>query len=191
MPKVFIAIPNMGWIASGLVENLIYWLKNFETMVWMPVGLRPIPFARNSCVEKFIGGDRDFLWFIDADTTPPKDALPLFLDNPVPAISGVVKTLKLDDDGATKSVGMVLRRNHEGYKAAYGEGMERIDAAGFGCMFIQRKVFDMIPLPWFEERPWGNVRGSDFLFCEKLEEKKVPLYAHFDVKCKHRKEVEL
>ncbi len=180
----------MGWIATGLVTNLVYWLKNFDTLVWMPVGLRPIPYARNACVKEFLKSERDFLWFIDADTVPPANALSLLLRRPVEAITGVVKTVKFEN-GSPKSVGMVLRRNGQGYKAAYGKGVEKIDAAGFGCMFIHRKVFDMIPFPWFEERPWGDVRGSDFLFCEKLGEKNIPLYAHFDVRCKHRKEVEL
>lgn len=180
----------MGWIATELVVNLIHWLKNYDVMIWTPVGLRPIPYARNVCVKEFLKSERDFLWFIDADTIPPENALSLLLSRPVKAITGVVKTVKFED-GIAKDVGMILRKNHEGYKSVYGKGVEKIDAAGFGCMFIERKVFDVVPFPWFEDKPWGNIRGSDFLFCEKLVQKGIPLHAHFDVRCKHRKEVEL
>ena len=69
-------------------------------------------------------------------------------------------------------------------------GGARIDAAGSGCILFKREVFEKIAFPWYEERPWGGVRGSDFILCEKMAVAQIPLHAHFGVVCVHRKEVD-
>ena len=189
--KVFIAVPNMGWLHTGLVERLIPWLRDWDTILYTPSGLRPIPFARNTCVRAFLHSPASHLWFIDADTVPPAETLELFLRANVVAISGVVHQMKVDDDGIQKPVPMVMQRNGNGdLKAAYGEGVELIDACGSGCVLYERQVFERLEFPWYEERPWGDVRGSDFILCEKLADVGIPLHAHFDVVCRHRKEME-
>jgi hypothetical protein len=160
-------------------------------VIFAPNGLRPIPYARNFCVKAFLQTDCTHLWFVDGDTIPPPKAPYQMLGAEKDAISGVVHVMKVDDDGMQKPAPMVLRRNRDGdLKVAIGEGVEPIAAAGSGCIMFTRRVFKTIDFPWYEDRPWGEVRGSDFLFCEKLQSQKIQLYAHFDVVCLHRKEVE-
>ena len=78
----------MGWLHVGLLENLIGWLRDYDTILYVPSGLRPIPYARNHCVKAFLASDCSHLWFVDADTLPPPDALDNLLSADVDAISG-------------------------------------------------------------------------------------------------------
>ena len=190
-PKIFLAIPNMGWLHSQLVVNIIPWMRDWNVTLFAPNGLRPIPYARNFCVKAFLESGCTHLWFVDADTVPGSDALGLLLSAKVAAISGIVRQMKVDTDGTQVPVGIVVRKNDQHqYKEAVGSGVERIDACGSGCILLSREVFDRIPFPWYEERVWGDVRGSDFILGEKLEQVGIPLYAHFGVQCLHRKEVD-
>lgn len=191
--KVFLAIPNTGWIHAELVSRIIFWLRNYKVYLYAPTGLRPIPYARNHCVEEFQKSDCSHLWFVDSDTVPPQHALEALLSAQVAAVSGVVHQMRRDTegDGLVKRVGMVMRRNEAGHlKAAGGEGVELIDACGSGCIMFDRGVFEEIQFPWYEERIEGNVRGSDLILCEKLADAGIKLHAHFGVVCVHRKEID-
>lgn len=181
----------MGWLHVGLLENLIRWLRDYDTILYAPSGLRPIPYARNACVKAFLGSGCSHIWFVDADTVPPRDALDKLLSADLDAVSGIVNQVKRDADGIDKAVGVVVRRNENGeLKAAVGTQLERITACGSGCIMLKREVFEKLEFPWYQERAWGAVRGSDFILGEKLEAIGIPLHAHFDVMCTHRKEVE-
>jgi hypothetical protein len=100
--------------------------------------------------------------------------------------------MKRDVDGLVKPVGMVVRKDENGeLKAALGDGVQRVDRCGSSCILIERWVFEKVEFPWYEDRAWGESRGQDFVFCEKLEEAEIPLFAHFGVVCSHRKEVDI
>ena len=178
-------------MSTGLVENIPYWLKNYDLTLFAPVKYRPVSYARNFCAKTFLESDHDVLWFVDSDTIPTKASLEMLLRADKMAISGVVRAPKLDSDGITKAVGMVLRATPEGYKEAVGVGIERIDASGCACMLLRREVFERIEFPWFAEKSWGPSRGEDISFCEKMCDAGIELWAHFDVNCRTLKEVEL
>lgn len=189
--KILLCIPNMGWVATGIAENIPYWLKNYDLTLFAPQKYRPVSYARNFCGKTFLESDHDALWFIDSDTIPTRAALEMLLQADKTAISGVARAAKVDSDGLTKAVAMVMRSTPDGYKEATGKGVERIDAAGFGCMLLRREVFEKIEFPWFEEKVWGSSRGEDISFCEKIRDAGIELWAHFDVDCRTLKEVEL
>ena len=179
----------MGWITTGLARAIPYWLKNYDLEWWAPEGLRPISYARNWVARKFMESERTHFWLIDADTVPPQDALDMMLEADMPVVAAIVHVMKEDMDGVTKPVQMLMRGNGAGYYEAQDYGVKLVDRAGFGCVLFQRQVFNRIPFPWFEEKPWGESRGTDFIFCEKLEKEDIPIYGQFDVVCGHRKEI--
>ncbi len=141
-------------------------------------------------MDLFMKTERTHFWLIDADTEPPQSALEDLLEPAQPVVAAVVRVMKLDDDGITKPVQMLMRENGDGkYYEAIDTGVKVVDRAGFGCVLFERDVFNKIPFPWFEEKPWGESRGTDFNVCEKLERVGIPLYGQFDVVCGHRKEI--
>jgi hypothetical protein len=183
-------IPNMGWVNTQLAMTLPHWLKNFNVRLTMPTNLKPLSYARNWCVEQFLQSEAQYLWLLDDDVAPPAYALHRLLEADKPVVAGLVHQLKVDDDGILKPAPMLLRRDEQGeFRVAQGAGIARIDRAGFACVLFQRSVFETIPKPWFETRPVGEIRGTDFIFCEKMERAGIPLWGHFDVECPQLVEV--
>ncbi len=188
--RVMLAIPNLGWIKTGLMESVLHVLDGSCVDLFMPEGERPVAYAKNLCVERFLAGPYEHIWFVDSDTVPPVGALESLLAPKVDIISGVVRQHKLDSDGIVKPVPMVCAIYEEGMRAVVGKGVAKIDACGAGCLLIHRRVFEALgPPPWFEQASWGKYRGSDFNFCKKLRDADIQLYANFDVDCMHYKEV--
>ena len=189
--RVFLALPNLGWIKYELHLHVWHWYARHKIEIFGPNGERPVAYAKNLCIEKFLEGSCDYIWFIDSDTVPPLNALDLLLEAKVDVISGVVRQHVRDSDGVIRPLPMICRMVPGGLLTVRGgEGVEEIDACGAACLLIHRSVFDRVPgPPWFEQGSWGEKRGSDFNFCEQLREVDVPIYCHFGVYCTHHKEV--
>lgn len=178
---IFVAIPNLRWISTQLALTLPHWMKNYGVTVFAPEMLKPIGYARNYCVKKFLETKATHFLFIDADVAPEPGVLEKLLTANVDVIAAKVNVMKVDVDGIAKPVPILCRRNASGeMKIHFGKGVERIDRAGTGCMLIKRSVFETIKCPWFESKDWGEVRGTDFNFCEKMEKAGIPLFGHFD-----------
>jgi len=185
MVKVFIAIPNLHWICTPLALTIPHWLKNFQSVVFAPEMLKPISYARNFCVERFLESKADYFFLVDADVAPAPRTLETLLSAGEDVVAAKVHQLKLDDDGIVKPCPMFMRYDKDrNFRAAYGEGVGKIDRAGFACILFKRHVFEVIKRPWFDLRPWGASRGTDFIFCEKMEKAGIPLHAHFEVECR-------
>ena len=182
----------MGWIRSDLTLHLMEWAKPGVSLM-MPRGLRPIAYARNWCARKFIDDtDYDYLWFIDADTLPPIDALKLLIDQDAPIISGIVNVGRRGSYGPIETVPAVMDKGDDGYHSVgYESGVHRVDVCGAACMMVRRDVFETLPFPFFTEQPWGKMRGEDLRFCIDAGKHGFNTYAHFDVRCYHWKEVDL
>ena len=189
--KVFLAIPSMGWIRSDLIIPIVAWLKHYNLTLWNPSGLRPVSYARNMAAKAFLESDADYLWVVDADVLPPMDALDQLIKADKPVITGIVNMMKLDVDGIIKSVGVAAIKKERGIVPIRGKGVTKIDICGSACILIKREVFNQIDFPWYEERSWGDTRGADFIFCEKLIKNGIELFAHFDVACNHKKEIDI
>jgi len=162
-------------------------------MEWFsePSGLKPFGYMRNYWVERFLENGAEWLATVDADTIPPPDALDKMFAAGVDVVLAKVRTMKLDDDGIVKPVGTLVERRDGAFYEADGNGLRTIDRGGLACALIRRRVFELISPHWFEEMSWGDSRDADFNFCEKLEKAGIPLYGHFDVVCRHRKEWDL
>ena len=189
--RVFLALPNLGWIRYELHRVVWHWYANHGIEVFGPVGERPVAYAKNLCVEEFLKGSCDYIWFVDSDTVPPPNALDLLLEAKVDVISGVVRQHVRDGDGIIKPIPMICKMTPGGpLPVGGGSGVEEIGACGAACLLIHRSVFDRVPgPPWFEQGSWGKKRGSDFNFCENLREAGIKMYCHWGVYCYHFKEV--
>ncbi len=58
------------------------------------------------------------------------------------------------------------------------------DAVGFGCVLIERRVFETIEYPWFEADPETG-GAEDFDFCEKAKRAGFQVFADMTVQCDH------
>jgi len=197
MPSVFIAIPNMGTIQTDLVLRTIAWIYGAKVILFPPQGYSPVSVARNLCVKEFIKQGYDYLFFVDSDTVPPPDAIKKLLAAKKQIISGVTCNLKLCQDGMLRPAPMVMRYVNpedpeEGLMPILKEsGVEEVDGFGMSCCMIHKSVFEGWEEPWFTEQFVAELGkkaiGEDLLFCRKLKEKGIPLFADFGIHCDHHK----
>jgi cellulose synthase/poly-beta-1,6-N-acetylglucosamine synthase-like glycosyltransferase len=191
--KIMIAIPNMGMLATRLVEKFDRWTSIYGAVIWMPIYQQPVAYARNICVDRFMKSQMTHLWFVDSDTIPPPDALGSLLAADKDAVTGVVHSMSFDYASGNewgRRFPVVMRH---GRPVTDGRGVERVDSCGSACILLTRRVFEAIPgPPWYEQGSWGEAaRGEDFQFCARMAEAGVELYAHFGVTCAHLKQAPL
>jgi len=157
--------------------------------------------TRNEIVLHFLQSDAEVLWMIDSDVTPPMSDAILQVDAPV--VSGLYAHYH-PQAGAHFQV--YRRVDPEEPVPATGRGHMRFylpqdwpqdgetfhaDAAGTGCMVIQRAVLEKMQQDktiWFAfEYKEGRRIGEDFTFCEKVGGVEVlPSYV-----CEHVRKVNL
>jgi GT2 family glycosyltransferase len=205
LPKVMIAVPNLGTVHVKLMTLLMRWMSDNQgawqsLAVLAPNGMVPHDNARNFCVMEFLRTDNDYLFFIDSDVIPPYDALKKLLEAQKDAISGCYPSVRFDSiAGLDKIIYNVFRHtvNEKGTRSfvnVTGQGVEEIESAGAGCLLIKREVLEKMGADWFrfQYAPEGTViYGEDIDFCMKLPKHGYKLYGHFDVICKHWKNIQL
>ena len=192
MSNVFIALPNLSWISTALVYNLIGWVRDGAYLT-MPEGLRPASFAYNHCITHFLTMDCTHLWFMNPDTIPPQDSMKRLLDADTDIVYGIWHNMMRDEDGILKRVPVSCRKNSEGGRVplVFGEGLERIDGTGTGCTMIKREVFEAISPPWFEDRDYPGELAGDYRFCQKAIDAGFELFADYSIQCQHLKETRI
>jgi len=191
-PKIMLAIPNMAFVATELMMTILRWVTSgqYQLTVYPPMFFSPVSYARNHCAEEFLKSDFDYLLFIDDDTVPPLDAIDRLLQPQVKAIIGVTRTMKTDD-GTMRPVPVVMKRVPEGLTHYQGKGIEQVDAGGLSCALLHKDVFKNLTPPFFDtgHSDADDLIGEDFRFFTKMTAHGIPLFANFDVNCKHWKKV--
>lgn len=158
MNKVCIAIPaGDAYLHARLVQNIFPQIKANDFMIVS--GVSPVAYARNLIVEGFLKTDAEYLWQVDADTIPPKDALEkmLALDKDiVAAVTPIVRkgqvtsNIYLDTSG-TPLLMEEIRERTEPFS---------VEGSGASCILIKRSVFEKMTVPYYAE-VWGN--NGDFV----------------------------
>ncbi len=192
---IFIAIPNMGTVATSLALRMVRWSRDprFKVQFYAPSFIRPIPAARNAIVENFLRSGFEYLLMIDSDVVPPENILDLALLN----LDIVAAPCPVFKDGFV--ILLVLREagDEPGFKVfeeiPVGRLLE-VDATGTGCMMIHRRVFEALDKPYFKfvMDDEGNLfMGEDFDFCVRARERGFKVYVHTGYLCEHWHNVNL
>ena len=165
---------------------------------------------RNALVQAFLDmrPAGTHLFFIDTDVSVHRAALKKLLSADRPIISGVYVDKKDLDFVVRRRQGDYDYRSVRPEWAKYPRGRsgpawiiredlrDRVlpcDAAGAGCLLIERKVLEKMPYPWFfhdfnpdarEQKP-GNSLSSDISFFKKAAGHGFSGYVHTGVLCYH------
>ena len=193
--RIFIAIPNQGEIVSELATNLLYWTHDpkYQIKVFMPKNIFPLDAARNRCVKEFLETDYQYLWWIDDDIVPPRNALDKLIDADKDIIGAVCFAMKYENDKALPYP-VTLRYNEESkYVVYYGSGIEEVDATGGACVLFKRKVYETIERPYeFHYHKDGTLSLTcDFDIFQKVQKAGFKIYIDFDLLCAHIRTVDI
>jgi len=194
--RIFIAIPNNGWIHAELATVLIHWTHDpsISIRLFMPIGLSPLDNARNTCVKEFLEDYYDYILFIDNDIVPPLKALRELLKADKDIIAPLCFTWKRDDNnqGFPMPVAHRYAKNGE-YEPYIGKGIEETDIVTGGMFLSKREVLEKMDRPFaFTYHANGTVIYSeDFYFAQKAQKLGYKLYTHYDLLCKHFRNIDI
>ena len=193
--NIFIAVPTYRYFTHyGLAIALVDWARRFDyvqQVLFFP-GLYPVDLARNQIVKEFLKTDADFLFMIDDDVIPPRNALEKLLFDDKDIVSGVYPAHTKDVDGRPQPPAPLAIRDGE---PVHGSGLEKVDWGGAGCLLVKREVFEAIDKPWFEfeftEDHSLMTVSEDVHFFNLAKAQGFEVWADFDVQCGHVKMVDL
>jgi hypothetical protein len=210
---IMVAIPNLD---ATVVNALSFWLigLSYRTLdpdcpyffkLHLPYGLTPVEYARNECVREFLKDPYyKKLWFIDADTIPPPNALDL-LTHDAPIVSGLCHIWA---GGGPDQQGFYvpprMKIHAFDYRPVQEDFLSKLplmdgrafycDAAGAACMVIKRELLEEMPEPWFRtirDAYGAGIRGEDLDFCRRAGLSGVKVLYDQNVQFGHIKKIDL
>jgi len=176
-PKIFVGIPNLGTIGTGLAYRVRDWYHKghldgkYDLTVVEATGLRPLEIAFNTLHKLFLDSDCDYFFTINDDEHLPADALdrllahdkdiviPLGLrwDNklgPMPCVGvregGVHVSIELARhfDNPGEITATEMAARYVNPTTGY-KGLRRCDRVGNSGILIKRHVMEAMPLGTF------------------------------------------
>jgi len=195
-PRVYIAVPNNGWIHPELAIRILEWTHDPEIAIHlnMPMGLSPLDNARNTCVKDFLEDYYDYLLFIDNDIVPPPNTLRELLKADKDIISPLCFTWQRDDKGQGFPMPVAHRYAENGeYRPYHGKGIEETDVITGGMFLVKREVYEKMDRPFaFTYHANGTViLSEDFYFSQQAQKLGYKLYTHYGLLCKHFKSIDI
>lgn len=186
---VYLAVPNTGWIHTEVVRRAISMLhdQRYQVTMQMP-SWKPVEHARARIHEEAVRRRYDWLVTMDSDNPPmnnPLDLIELNLD-----MVGLPTPIYQAGNGigfnAMKAVG-------DGWlEWPEKKGLQQVDAVGFGCVVVSRRVLvaTLGKNTWERETDENGFTtcSEDFAFCKKVRAAGYRVFAHFDYACEHYKE---
>lgn len=161
--------------------------------------------GRNVIVEALLQGPLNtHVFFLDADTVPPDDAIDRLLAHDKDIVAGVTLvqsgTKKRDHINVNKSPDLICKWN-----VAIDDPDRLIDyedlpdhlfkatRIGGTTILVKRKVFETIGWPYFKTiyNRMGVEEGEDWYFARKVREAGFEIWIDPSIKCKHYNYVDL
>lgn len=147
--KILIAIPHSNdMVPIDFCKSLMALEKSDHTKV-MWLGHTITSAARNILAQYAIRNRFDYVFFLDADMSLPKEAMKLLFMHDLDIVSGMYMYRRGNDAyighfwDEEKDMFMAVPRFDTTRK------LNRIEAHGCGCLLIKTSVFGQLPKPWF------------------------------------------
>ncbi len=188
-PKILIGVPchvRGGFRPFDVVLAQVLKITPNATVAYAMTGV--LPGARNRIVREAIGGDYDYIWWLDDDQPFNPDDLAKLLAHDVDAVvplscrRGAPFLPLLYDEIAEDHARQHFLTDHE-------QGLIKVAAAGFAGLLIRTECFKRMGVDgWFEfTHPPNNFDdyAEDFPFYRKLTEHGIQLYCDLETRFGH------
>ena len=159
------------------------------------VGIAGMPYdhARNTAAQEVLSKGFTWLFFLDSDVIPPRDAIVRLMAHRKPVISGVYSRRS-----PPEAVPVIIK-NGGWYQGPLNCGVIEVDLVGAGCLLIHRSVLEKLPplderrgKRWFDWRvdmphslPPGRALSEDFAFCVQCKDHGIPVLVDTSIECRH------
>lgn len=161
----------------------------------VPLSGMPYDHARNQAVEACLSGGFEYLFFIDSDVIPPRDAVLRLLNHRLPIVSGLYCRRS-----PPHSVPVCIK-NGSWYTDFPLGAMIEVDLVGAGCLLIHRTVFEHVLGPranlgkkWFDWRVDTQTLSppsdqpplsEDFTWCDLVRKHGYHIMIDSSIQCRH------
>lgn len=160
----------------------------------LPLAGMPFDHARNRACQSALEMGADYLFFLDSDVIPPRDAILRLINHRKPLISGMYSRRS-----PPWSVPVMIRNGAWVNEFPKGSVVE-VDYVGAGCMLIARSVLEQLPPSdpmrgkhWFDWKvdmiglvPNGEALSEDFVFCKRVKDVLgIPTLVDTSIECEH------
>ena len=177
VPKIFVGIPNLGTIGTGLAYRVRDWYhkgnvqRKYDITVVEATGLRPLEIAFNTLHKLFLESDCDYFFTINDDEHLPPDALDRLLahdkDIVIPLglrwdrTKGPMPCVGVREGGVDVAIELARNFDDPGDITATEmavryvqpttgyKGLRRCDRVGNSGILIKRHVMEAVPLGTF------------------------------------------
>lgn len=181
----------LGILTRGIVP--IQWALGFQRLdfpgdcrIFQVPGL-PFDHARNVCVEEALQYGAEWLFFLDDDVIPPRDAFGKLISHRREVVSGlyykrlghIVPTMYRE--GSPPNPILSWKPNE----------LLEVDYVGGGCLAIHRSALERVARPWFKwemdrtDLPPSERLGEDCYFSKKARQAGLRIYVDTSVRCLH------
>jgi hypothetical protein len=178
--SVAVCVPSQSHMAIEFVHSLVqmmtYTISVFGEQDRLGLSFGESTYIhrnRNDLAKGAMEDDATHLFWLDDDMQFPVDALVRLLRRKLPFVGcnyvqrgGAAKPIAISTTGVVGGEPALL------YTEAGDERVVPVEGMGFGAVLIERRVFEAVPQPWFENY-WSAVGqrwiGEDVDFCMKAK----------------------
>ena len=185
--SVFYAVP----MTHSVFSRWVYGFLQFLTYSWREgdlLGYRPptiVHVARQDLVDQFLKSDCQWLFWVDDDVVPPKDALWQLLAHDEKVVNGLVpfKEPPYNPNWYLNPIYDYSRDSwtYEGFFNPPSDQLVEIHSAGLACSLIHREVLEKMEYPHFTL----DAAAEDHSFWRKVRAAGYTMYGDPAVQCVH------
>jgi len=170
--KIAICIPSHNHVHLGFAKslaNLTSYLtkQNVDFEIFSALGT-VIPDLRQLLANRALESKADYILWLDSDMHFPKDTVDRLLAHDKDIVAATYSTRVKP----LRSVAFINQYDLDARLDAK-TGLHKVWAVGMGCMLVSRKVFEVLPKPWFAHvynEVEDNFVGEDVYFCKQAAE---------------------
>ena len=161
-----------------------------------PIGIAGMPFdhARNVAAGHLLQSGLQWLFFLDSDVIPPRDAILRLMSHNKPIVSGVYCRRS-----PPEAIPVMMKPLGNWISQIPPSGLMEVEAVGAGCLLIHRQVFEKVPhqrpqegKSYFDWRvdcmavkPRHECLSEDFTFIQHAKAHGFPTFVDCSVRCLH------
>jgi hypothetical protein len=179
--KILLAVATQEQAVNGLpcLDGLDL-PNNFQFKI-LNVHGRTIDDAYDYAVQEAIKDDADFLFTVEDDTFPQKDAIVRLMQYAINDPQGVYGAWYPKRTKTRQGTAIVLKNNKREFLDDDGQ-MHEVYTIPMGCTVYPMSLFYKVPRPWFVTT---NVMTQDSFLSQLAREAGYKLYVDTNIKCKH------
>jgi GT2 family glycosyltransferase len=176
-------IPHTGYgilqAAYSLIPMVCKARAQGITVDMLPIGLSLVYTAREEAACAMLSEEYDALLFIDSDMITPENLLTKLVEADKDIVSALAfrRTKPYEPCIFEK-----CDREDARFWYDYPKGLIEIQGVGMACTLIKRKVFEIVPQPWFFPEP---KIGEDLAFCIRAKENGFKIFCNTELICGH------